>query len=140
MKKQWLKRFLFLKLSPAVIAAVLFVSAAGVGYWAYEALKGEIVVTIKEPLEWVSPNFFEVEIYASESVTCPLTVRNLASNDIDFEVVYVVVPDLGAEVTLTIPKNLTAPALGQVSFDIVLNASKSAPPIDMVTISYTIVR
>ena len=124
-----------------LITAVILVVASG-GVMAFNALFGSVTGTIEEPLVWVGDSSYDFgSIYPTETVLCPLTVSNLAPNPIEFDVLYTISPaDLDAEITVTIPNKLTAPATGQIAFDIEITTSKSAPPIAELTIDYIIDR
>ena len=107
---------------------VLLLLTAGVAY-AYVALTGKLTVTVLEPLNWVGASEFTVTAYPTETIIQPLTVSNAAPNDLEFDVLYTIVPDPGSDVKVSIPKKLTAPAVGQISFDITVTLSKSTAPI-----------
>jgi len=140
MKRLW--SILFWKVSPVIIAAVIFLTMVGIGVYAFNALTGRITGSIEEPLGWVGDSSYDFGvIYPTETVLCPLTVSNLAPNPIEFDVLYTITPvDLDTEITVTIPNKLTAPATGQVEFTIEITASKSAPPIADLAIDYIIDR
>jgi len=125
-----------------LLVTVVVIAVAGGGVLAYNALFGQITGTIEEPLGWVGDSSYDFgTIYPTETVLCPLTVGNQAPNPIEFDVLYTISPvDLGAEITVTIPNKLTAPATGQIAFDIEITTSKSAPPIAELTIDYIIDR
>jgi len=109
---------------------------------AYAALTGQVTGTIEEPLAWVGDSSYDFgTIYPTETVLCSLTVSNAAPNDIEFDVIYTILPvDLSSEITIDIPSKLTAPASGQIQFDIEITASKSAPPVSGLEVNYTIDR
>ena len=125
-----------------LLVTVVIMAMTGSGVLAYNALFGKITGTIEEPLGWVGDSSYDFgTIYPTETVLCPLTVSNQAPNPIEFDVLYTISPaDLDAEITVTIPSKLTAPATGQIAFDIEITASKSAPPIAELTIDYIIDR
>ena len=134
-----MKRFLFLKLSPAVVAVVIFLLLVGAGVWAYIALQGSVEVTVEEPLSFVGTSTFQVTAYAGESATQTVTVANAASVSIGIDIPYNVDPDPSGEVTISVPNAITIPATGQLEIDIDIDISKSAAPA-VYTITYDIVR
>ena len=125
-----------------LLVTIAIVAVTGSAAWAYSALTGQITGTIEEPLTWVGDSSHDFgTIYPTETVRCPLTVSNAAPNDIEFDVLYTILPvDLDAEVTVGIPRKLTAPAGSQVAFEVTITASKSAPPVETLEINYIIER
>jgi len=99
----------------------------GVGVWAYMALTGTGTVTVGECLSWVGSNTFEVSLYPQGSETVTLTLANASPDNIEVDLISSIMPDLKG-ITIDIPKKLTVPAGGQLSFDVVVKASKSAEP------------
>ena len=126
MKKLWrtLPSFVRWLLVTSLVMAI----ATG-GAYAYIALTGRLSVTITEPLSWVGDSEFTVDAYPTETIIQPLTVSNAAPNDLEFNILYTVVPDPGADVNVSVPNKVTAPAGGQVSFNVTVTLSKSAAPI-----------
>ncbi len=139
MKRLWRTLPHFVRWSLVTVAIIAGVSG---GVLAFNALFGQITGTIEEPLGWVGDSSYDFgTIYPTQTILCPLTVSNLAPNPIEFDVLYTISPvDLDAEITVTIPNKLTAPAAGQITFDIEITTSKSAPPIAELTIDYIIDR
>jgi len=125
-----------------ILATLVLLGIVAGGAVAYNALQGRITGTIPEPLGWVGASSYDVgDIMPTTTVVCPLTVSNLAPNPIEFDVLYTITPaDLSSEVTIKIPNKLTAPALGQILFNIEVSVSKSAPPIDELAIDFIIDR
>jgi len=99
----------------------------GIGAWAYVALTGTGTVRVDECLSWVGSNTFDVTLYPQGSDTRTLTLANASPDDISIDLLSTITPDLKG-VTIDISKKITVPANGQASFDVVVNASKSAEP------------
>ncbi len=130
--KNLVKVFRWLLVTIAAVAVV-----AG-GVLAYQALTGTGTVTVKENLSWVGSNTFTVNLYPQESVVETLTLANASGVAMDIDVTSEVLPAPDG-ITVTIPKNLTIPANGQLPFNIEIATSKSAVP-QAYTITFGIVR
>lgn len=127
MKK--LRSILFWKVSPVIIAVVMFLSVVGIGVSAYVALTATGEVTVEECLSFVGDSTFSVSLYPQESETVQLTIANASSLDMDVDLLSTVTPDPGAKgMTINVPNKVTVPATGQVTVDIVITAGKSAEP------------
>lgn len=111
-----------------LLVTLTLMAIVGIGAWAYTALTSEGTVTIDECLSWVGTNTFDVQLYPQGSDTRTLTLANASPDDIDVDLISTITPDLKG-VTVSIPNKVTVPATGQASFDVVVNASKSAEPL-----------
>ena len=124
-----MKSILFWKVSPAIIAAVMFLSVAGTGVLAYRALTAIGEVTVVECLSFVGSNTFNVSLYPQESTSAQVTVANASSLDIDVDLNFIVTPDPGPKgLTVSIPNKITVPATGQETVIINITADKGAEP------------
>jgi len=122
-----------------LITFIALAATVGIIY-AYIALTSTGEVTVEENLSWVGDNTFSVTLYPQESETVSLTIANASSVAIDVDLASVVTPDPGAKgLTVSVPNKLTAPANGQISFDVVIAAGKSAEP-QAYTIEITVER
>jgi len=100
-----------------------------VGIYAYKALTAEVEVTVSECLSFVGPDWFEVALYPGENDTAEITVANASSVSIEVELVSTVTPDPGPKgLTVSIPNKITAPAQGQITFNIGVSANNSVEP------------
>ncbi len=110
-----------------LLITLTLMAIVGIGAWAYTALTSQGTVTIDECLSWVGSNTFDVQLYPQGSDTRTLTLANASPDDISIDLISTITPDLKG-VTIDIPNKVTIPANGQASFDVVVNASKSAEP------------
>lgn len=110
-----------------LLVTLTLMAVAGIGAWAYTALTSQGTVTIDECLSWVGTNTFDVQLYPQGSDTRTLTLANASPDAIDVDLISTITPDLKG-VTIDIDSKITVPASGQASFDVVVNASKSAEP------------
>ena len=122
--KVWRKLPSFVRWS---LVTMLILIMVGGGVWAYKALTAEVETTVDECLSFVGENFFEVSLYPGESDTVEITIANASSVSIDVSLISTITPT-GKGFSVSIPNKITAPALGQVSFDVGVSASKSVEP------------
>lgn len=114
---------------------ILFLLTSGV--YAYVALTGHVEVTVSEALSFVGDSDFSLQLYPQEQQTMQVTVANASSVDMEVDINYTVTPS--GHITVSVPNKITAPAHGQISFDIAVSASKSVAP-GVYSIDYAIAR
>ena len=127
------------RLKRALISALIITIVAGIGVYAYIALVGIIEVGVPEPLSFVGDSDFELELYPGESEAVSITIANESSADLDVDLAYTVSPDPTGHLSVSIPKKITAPGNGEVTFEVTVTISKSATP-GAYGISYEIIR
>ena len=117
----------------AITLLILTVTTGSV--LAYRALTAEVEVTVEECLSFVGTSSFQVLLYPGESETVQIAIANLSSVDIEIDLIPTAI---GIEnLTITIPKKITASAKGETTVNIGILASKSTiPGIFTITISF----
>ncbi len=111
-----------------LVTLVLLIFAGG-GAYAYVALTSTGEVTVEECLSFVGPSTFSVTLYPLESQTVDLTIANASSAAIEIDLISTVIPDPGPKgLTITVPKKIIVPAVGQVVVTIDVDAGKNAEP------------
>ncbi len=122
-----LKSILILKASPAVTAALIFLLLVGIGALAFVAITATGDITVEENLSFVGESTFSVALYPQESETAQLTIANASTIAMIVDLLATIIPDPGNKgLSVEVPNNVTVPASGQVTVDIVITAGKSA--------------
>ena len=129
-----IRRFLKRKLwgIPVIVLVVVSLMAIAGGAYAYTVLHVTVDVEVQEPITLVGPDTVQVSLYPQESRTVTFTLANASGIGMQVDILITVIPDPGSDLTITVPNKVTVPALGQIPFDVVVEAKKSAAPVNYV--------
>jgi uncharacterized membrane protein len=112
-----------------LLVTLVILGIAGGGTYAYVALTSTSTVQVNEALSFVGDHQFTLNIYPQDSTSYTITVANASTHDMEVNLLSSINPDpTGKGITITIPNKITAPASGQVSFNVQIAASKSVVP------------